>query len=478
MRLQLLKTNYMKKLLPALFIAALGFSACEKTASVPDGISETSVNRQSFVPGQFNPTTEGQSTQALQTATNSVSQYLAYVPKGYNKYQSVKWPLVIYLHDAQFKGNDPAAIKAAALPALADIPKNDLQFVLISPQLKYTSSGWVVDDLDKILTELLAKYNVNPDLIAVTGEGLGGNGTWDWALKNPTRFQLIAPVGGWSVPEKAATLKNLPIWAFRGNAYSGSVESMVNAVRAAGGRANLTVYPDDEKTVGTKIYGNGDLITWATNILTAKGYGNVPFPAGQPIGSFPYSDRIDQFVKQDNTQFPQMGGNLFIGSSSIDFWGDLETSFPGKNIIKRGIAGSTINQAYNFFGPYILYPYRPNKIFVYTGENDIASGLNAESVSRDFEAWFAQMRKYLPVSTVYFMSIKSSPSRSGFSNEFNRANMMIKAFLDKQQNSAYIDVNSGLLKDGQPNPAYFGPDQLHLNSSGYQVWKDILVKYQ
>lgn len=470
----------MKHFLLFLLIFALAFSGCEKSVKTDDVTSTTTaVKKMGFVAGQFNFTTEGQTVQQMASPTNSFQNYLAYVPKGYNKYPAVKWPLIIYLHDARFKGNDASALRQAALPAMAEIAKNDLQFVLISPQLNYNPAGWVIDDLDKLLAELLAKYNVNPSLVVLTGEGLGGNGTWDWALKKPNQFSVIAPVGGWSDPNKASLLKDLPVWAFRGSAYSGSVENMVNALKSAGGQVNLSVYPDDEKTVGQKIYTNTDLITWATNILTAKGYGNTPFPGGQPFGNMPFGTQVEQFVKQDNINKPAMAGNLFIGSSSIEYWQDLETAFPGKNVIKRGIAGSNLNQSLTYFMPYILYPYRPNKIFIYNGENDIAGGATAESVGKDFETYYNNIRKYLPASTVYFMSIKSSPSRSGLTTEFNKANDMIKTFLAKQQNAAFIDVNSVLLRsDGQPNPAYFNSDQLHLNPTGYHLWRDILIKYQ
>lgn len=467
-----------KHLLYFLALSALASGCAKEPKNVIEPIT-TSVVKMGFVPGQFNPTTEGQTVQQMASPTGSVQNYLAYVPKGYNKYPAVKWPLIIYLHDARFKGNDASVIRQAALPAMADVAKNDLQFVLISPQLNYNPAGWVTEDLDKLLAELLAKYNVNPSLVVLTGEGLGGNGTWDWALRKPEQFSVIAPVGGWSDPNKASLLKNLPVWAFRGSSYEGSVENMVNALKAAGGQVNLTVYPDDEKTVGTKIYTNNDVITWATNILTAKGYGNTPFPEGLPFSNMPYGYQVEQFVKQDNASRPMMAGNLFIGSSSIEYWQGLENAFPGKNILKRGIAGSTLKQSLNYFMPYILYPYRPNKIFIYNGENDIAGGATGESVAKDFETYFNNIRKYLPVSTINFMSIKSSPARAGFTAEFTKANDLIKTFLAKQQNAAYIDINSVLLDtNGQPNPANYGPDQLHLNSTGYQLWREILVKYQ
>src|ERR1700743_979475 len=95
---------------------------------------------------------------------------------------------------------------------------------------------------------------------------------------------------------------------------------------------------------------------------------------------FPYDNKLRAFNHKDSLAFPKPGGILFIGSSSIRVWDDLEKRFPNASIIKRGVGGCELSQLVKYYTPYILYPYHPSKIFLYAGENDIAAGESADSV--------------------------------------------------------------------------------------------------
>src|SRR5690349_1230621 len=90
--------------------------------------------------------------------------------------------------------------------------------------------------------------------------------------------------------------------------------------------------------------------------------------------NFPFANEVKEFKLKDSLSFPKPGGILFIGSSSIRLWDDLEQRFAGKPIIKRGLGGTEIWQWVQYYMPYVAYPYKPKKVFIYAGENDIASG--------------------------------------------------------------------------------------------------------
>src|SRR6201987_818261 len=101
---------------------------------------------------------------------------------------------------------------------------------------------------------------------------------------------------------------------------------------------------------------------------------------------FPFDDEIRDFKHQDSLSFPKPNGILFIGSSSIRKWTDLEQRFADKPIIRRGVGGCELSQLVKYYTPYILFPYHPAKIFIYAGENDIASGESADSVFTNLKA--------------------------------------------------------------------------------------------
>jgi hypothetical protein len=127
---------------------------------------------------------------------------------------------------------------------------------------------------------------------------------------------------------------------------------------------------------------------------------------------FPFDNEIRAFKHQDSLSMPKSGGILFIGSSSIRLWADLEQRFAGKPIIKRGVGGSTIEQLLDYYTPYILFPYKPHKIFIYAGENDIAAGKPATFVAEEFTKLWGMIHQKLPKTEIYYMSVKPSPVRA------------------------------------------------------------------
>jgi len=194
---------------------------------------------------------------------------------------------------------------------------------------------------------------------------------------------------------------------------------------------------------------------------------------------FPFDNEIRDFKHQDSLKFPPKNGILFIGSSSIRKWTDLEQRFSNQPIIRRGVGGCELWQIVNYYTPYILFPYQPRKIFIYAGENDIAAGKTGKFVFDEFQKLWEMINKKLPDATIYFMSIKPSPSRAKFFNEVEIANNLIKNYLSTKPNSGYINVSTTILKRNSSvsDSSLFENDLLHLNSKGYDKWQEILEPY-
>jgi lysophospholipase L1-like esterase len=191
---------------------------------------------------------------------------------------------------------------------------------------------------------------------------------------------------------------------------------------------------------------------------------------------FPFDNEIRAFKHQDSVSFPKKDGILFIGSSSIRLWSDLEQRFADKPIIKRGVGGSTIEQLVDYYTPYILVPYQPRKIFIYAGENDIAAGKSGQFVADEFTKLWAIIHTRLPKTEIYFMSVKPSPSRVKYYAEVYKANDLIKTYLKDKPKSHYVDLVPAIYKPGttQPDSSLFKGDYLHLNPKGYDKWEMVL----
>jgi len=194
---------------------------------------------------------------------------------------------------------------------------------------------------------------------------------------------------------------------------------------------------------------------------------------------FPFADEIRSFKKQDSLHFPPSNGILFIGSSSIRKWTDLEQRFAGKPIIRRGVGGCELGQLLDYYTPYILFPYHPRKIFIYAGENDIASGKTPEYVAQEFSKLWMLIRQKLPSADIYFMSIKQGIARAKYNNGINKANALIVAYLKHKPHSLFIDMNADIYKPGTnlPDSSLFQPDYIHLNSVGYDKWQEEIQAY-
>lgn len=194
---------------------------------------------------------------------------------------------------------------------------------------------------------------------------------------------------------------------------------------------------------------------------------------------FPFDNEIREFKQQDSISFPPKDGILFIGSSSIRKWADLSQRFAGKPVIRRGVGGCELWQIVDYYTPYILFPYHPKKIFIYAGENDIAGGKSGRFVFDEFQKLWDMIHSKLPNASIYFMSVKPSPSRLKFIGEMSIANSLIKNYLANKQNGGYIDVSTTILKPNTsvPDSSLFENDYLHLNQKGYDKWQAVLEPY-
>ncbi len=193
---------------------------------------------------------------------------------------------------------------------------------------------------------------------------------------------------------------------------------------------------------------------------------------------YPFENEVTAFVKQDEKNSPQKQGFLFIGSSSIRMWADLETRFDRQPIVKRGVGGCTLNQLVNYYTNKILFPYQPRKVFVYAGENDIVDGADAQNVHKNFVRLCDTIKSQLPKTTIYFMAIKRGPAREKFAAEFVKANQLIKSYAAKTRKVKFIDTASPILnQEGKPDSTLFKEDGIHLKLNGYDLWEKTLKKH-
>jgi predicted peptidase len=192
-------------------------------------------------------------------------KYLLYLPVDYGKANKT-WPLIMFLHGAGERGNNLEVVKKHGPPKMIAQGKQ-FDFIVVSPQCP--NDLWWPEQSDVLITlldEIEAKYRVDTDRVYLTGLSIGGFGTWTLASQYPNRFAAIAPICGGSERYAASRFKNVPVWAFHGAKDKvvpvARSQEMVNAVKAAGGDAKLTIYPEAEHDSWTETYNNRQLYEW------------------------------------------------------------------------------------------------------------------------------------------------------------------------------------------------------------------------
>lgn len=190
-----------------------------------------------------------------------------------------------------------------------------------------------------------------------------------------------------------------------------------------------------------------------------------------------WAKEIAALLEIDVRQTPPAKPVVFTGSSSIRMWTSLRTDFPHLNVINRGFGGSHLEDLVHF-APKIVLPYKPKKIVVYSGENDIEVGQSAENVLADFKSFVDFRDKHLPSVPIVYISMKPSVLRWAKWPEMKRGNELIRRESARRKKVEFVDISERMLDaDGKPRPELFLADGLHLNASGYALWRDILRPY-
>ena len=254
-RTTMLKTKFIHRL--NLLLGVLAFASA--TARAEDLDPELMQKRCQF---------ESQRNKALSLG------YLLYLPKDYNAQDTArKWPLMLFLHGAGERGTNVAKVAAHGPPKLAK-NKQDLPFIVVSPQCP-TGRRWDNETLLALLDDVIAHHRVDTGRVYLTGLSMGGYGTWSLGLAHPDRFAAIAPIcGGGNLilallpdPKQQAMLKTLPIWAFHGGKDNvvppSESERMIAAAKKAGCTdVQLTIYPTAGHDSWTESYNNPKLFEW------------------------------------------------------------------------------------------------------------------------------------------------------------------------------------------------------------------------
>lgn len=197
----------------------------------------------------------------------------------------LRYPLVIFLHGSggigtdntkQFTGGNLVGSRVWALdanqarqPVFVIAPQSDQGWLEgINAETKAHSSAGSpgADLLFELLDSVLPSLPIDRERVYLTGQSLGGYGTFYMAMKRPDLFAAAVPVCGGGDPSQASKSHSVPVWAFHGTGDTVvSVErsrEMVEAIRSAGGSAALTEYEGVGHNSWEFAYAEPELLSW------------------------------------------------------------------------------------------------------------------------------------------------------------------------------------------------------------------------
>ena len=179
------------------------------------------------------------------------------------------YPLVISLHGSGGRGKNNWERNCHANVALGKSERRkQYPCYVIAPTVKKSQrwNGETLKTLFELISSLQTKHAIDPDRIYVTGQSMGGYGTFAAITLRPKLFAAAAPVCGGGRTELAKQIAQIPIWVFHG-AKDPTVpversREMVEALKKAGGTPTYTEYPDVRHNAWTRAYEDNKFWKW------------------------------------------------------------------------------------------------------------------------------------------------------------------------------------------------------------------------
>ncbi len=218
-------------------------------------------------------------------------RYYAYLPKDAATRIAAgeKLPVILFLHGGGQRGSDPEDPTQVGLGPFVEARHGDFPFVVLFPQCprgRFWAEPAQKARLLRLLDDALVRLHGDPSRVYLTGNSMGGYGTWLLAAEHPEKFAAIAPICGGVKPPRgvpvpqdsrfgnladpytavAVALGGMPTWAFHGAkdwvVSPEQSKKIVAALRARGNPAKHTIYAGVGHDSWNRAYAEPALFEW------------------------------------------------------------------------------------------------------------------------------------------------------------------------------------------------------------------------
>ena len=187
---------------------------------------------------------------------------------------------------------------------------------------------------------------------------------------------------------------------------------------------------------------------------------------------FRWENEIKRFDSLNTVEKYSKDAILFLGSSYIRLWENIRTDLQYKEIIHRGFGGCNLRDV-AYYLKRIVYPHNPKAIFIYVGNDIVASEKDKtpEQVLELYKYVVMTLRAKYPAIPITWLQISPSEKRWAVWDKITEVNELVKNFCASEPNLYYIaSADKFLGADGKPLTEYFRDDKLHYTIEGYKIW--------
>ena len=198
-------------------------------------------------------------------------------------------PLVLYLHGSGGLGDDnlkqmglgntfgtrvwALPENQKSFPCYVVAPQTDRGWVRYAPQSPGDTEAKLIPGLGDgarlafdIVDALVREFSIDRRRIYITGQSMGGGGTWHMMAQRPNFFAAAVPCCGNATSEAATESGGTPLWNFHGDADQTVPVAMsrdrITALRKAGKHPLSTEYAGIGHNVWEWAYTEPELIKW------------------------------------------------------------------------------------------------------------------------------------------------------------------------------------------------------------------------
>ncbi len=205
-----------------------------------------------------------------------------------------------------------------------------------------------------------------------------------------------------------------------------------------------------------------------------------------PLKKYPLkSDRWENDIKflesKDREEACDEDCILFVGSSSIRLWKEIESDMSPYKVVKRGYGGAHFYDLIHYTKR-LVKNHKPRAIAVFvandiTGKNNNSwyGDLKPKEVLQLFKFFTKEIKSIHGDIPIFAIETTPTINRWSVWDKISKTNDLIKNYTAKKENLNYITTRLDFLDSkGYPKEKYFVNDKLHLSKSGYKLWSKII----